>query len=48
MATDRRFETAALQYAAHGWPVFPVRGKEPRTRHGFKDATVDAGQIRAW
>ena len=23
-------------------------GKHPRTRHGFKDATVDPAQIRAW
>ena len=39
---------AALQWAADGIPVFPVRGKEPLTAHGFKDATVDEGQIRAW
>src|SRR4030095_6754308 len=41
---------AALQYAAHGWPVFPLvpKGKTPLTAHGFKDATTDETQIRAW
>ena len=48
--------TAALQYAAAGWPVFPCTPdgtpapdhKAPLTRSGFKDATTDPGQIRAW
>jgi putative DNA primase/helicase len=41
---------AALQYAAHGWFVFPLRpmGKTPLTPHGFKDATTEEAQIRAW
>ena len=32
------------------WPVFPcrIRGKEPLTPHGFKDATTDEARIRAW
>jgi len=40
----------ALDYARRGWPVFPCRpgGKEPATRHGFKDATTDPDRIRAW
>ena len=40
----------ALDYAAHGWPVFPCQpgGKAPVTRHGFHDATTDPGQINRW
>ncbi len=42
---------AALEYAGSGRPVFPCRpapDKSPLTRHGFKDATTDPEQIRAW
>jgi Bifunctional DNA primase/polymerase, N-terminal. len=41
---------AALWYAGRGWPVFPcvINGKEPRTAHGFKDATTDPAVITAW
>ena len=41
---------AAAWYAAHGWPVFPLR---PRTKDPFKNlgvynATVDTAKVTAW
>lgn len=41
---------AALDYAARGWRVFPLkpRGKTPLVKGGFKVATVAPAQIRAW
>lgn len=38
----------ALGYAAKGWAVFPLNGKEPRTLHGHLDATTDTDAIRRW
>jgi hypothetical protein len=40
----------AIAYARYGWPVFPCQpgSKQPATRHGFRDATTDPGQIRSW
>ncbi|HPD16232.1 MAG TPA: bifunctional DNA primase/polymerase [Planctomycetota bacterium] len=48
--TDNAILEAALEYAARGWLVFPLKpsGKTPLTPHGFKDATTDPEQIRAW
>jgi bifunctional DNA primase/polymerase-like protein/primase-like protein len=39
---------AALRYARRRIPVFPLRGKEPLTPHGFKDATTDPRRIHMW
>lgn len=38
----------ALDLAASGWPVLPLRGKIPMTRHGKDDATTDPEAIRSW
>lgn len=41
---------AALDYATHGWPVFPLVKfrKTPLTTRGFKDASTDPDQILDW
>lgn len=40
---------AALEYARHGWPIFPVRpNKHPYTAHGFLDASADEQKVRSW
>lgn len=43
-------EAAAWYAEALAWPVFPLkpRGKQPLTRHGFKDASVDPDVIHSW
>jgi len=40
----------ALAFASCGWPVLPCQPgeKTPATRHGYRDATTDSGQITAW
>lgn len=39
---------AALDYAGHGWRVFPTAEKIPRTPRGCLDATTDPGVIGEW
>jgi hypothetical protein len=50
MATDRRFERAAVELAARGYYVFPCRprGSTPLTPNGWKDATRDERTILSW
>ena len=50
MTTVTSFLDHALAYAAAGLPVLPLRtrAKEPATRHGKDDATLDPEQIRDW
>lgn len=45
-----RLLRAALAYAGFGWQVFPLMPgkKEPAIKGGFKAASVDPDQIRAW
>lgn len=40
---------AALRYASrYGWRVFPLDGKEPRIKGGFRSATTDERTIKQW
>jgi len=49
-ATGLPLPDAARKFAEAGVPVFPCRprGKQPRTEHGFRDASTDLGQVTAW
>jgi bifunctional DNA primase/polymerase-like protein len=48
LVEGRPLAEAALAYAAHGWAVFPCRGKDPLTKQGFKDATAEIEQVKRW
>lgn len=47
---EDRLAAAALAYAERGYHVLPVEpnAKGPLTRHGYKDASTDTDQIKAW
>ena len=39
----------AVDYAIHGWPVFPLNGKNPfKGSHGVLDATTDVAVVAGW
>ena len=43
MMIDEAFTLAGL-----GWNIFPLVGKHPLTRHGFKDASCDEKTVYEW
>lgn len=45
---QRSLLNAALEYAACGFPVLPVIGKQPAISNGFYRATTDSDQIYEW
>lgn len=50
MAVGEDLKQWALTYAGLGWAVFPLKpkSKTPATKNGFKDATKDVQQVKAW
>lgn len=42
--------SSALWYAKQGWAIFPLlpNSKQPATKNGFYDATMDLSKIKAW
>jgi hypothetical protein len=42
------FLKTALNFAQRDIPSFPLKGKEPLTPHGFKDATTDPRRLHLW
>lgn len=47
-ATTSSVQVAAFELARLGWPVLPLNGKVPLTRHGKDDATTDERRIHQW
>jgi hypothetical protein len=39
---------SALKYVEEDWAVIPLKGKQPLTQHGYKDASKDPAQITQW
>ena len=39
---------SARAHMDRGWAVFPVKGKVPTTKNGFKDASTDHGAAEEW
>jgi hypothetical protein len=50
MDSHNELLTAALDYAARGWAVLPLKPREkvPLTSGGSRDATTDAAQVKVW
>jgi hypothetical protein len=45
---DAGAASAALELAARGWPVLPVRGKVPKLHNGLLGASTDERAITNW
>jgi hypothetical protein len=50
VSTHGDLRDAAIEYAEHHWPVFPLRGKLPAIAggRGVLDATTDISTVTAW
>ena len=50
MNAHNTLRDAAVEYAQHHWPVFPLRGKLPAIAggRGVLDATTDVATVTAW
>ena len=50
MSNDNTLMTAALDYVAKGFSIFPLKpgSKVPLTARGYKDASNDPEQVRQW
>lgn len=50
MSNENEFLKMALEYVDYGFYVFPLQpaSKKPLTKNGFKDASNDKEEIKAW